>query len=130
MGSPSAKNETDENLNGVDEIQAFLYTGPTDESDLDSEFGAPSNSMNGTGIAAGDVDSLSTLGTDLNLVPLDAPDTDMDNLSSLMYTENDGSVNPADVILVAEGVPEPMSASLLALGGALALLARRRSASA
>jgi len=115
-----------EELNGVDELEAFTYTGGTDLSTLEGELGA--SSASGT-TSAGDVTDISKLMTDLSLVPLDGLVTDPASLSGLTFTENDSSVNTADVILVGLGdavsTPEPAPAFLLA-AGLLGLLAFRR----
>jgi hypothetical protein len=60
-----------EEMNGDDELQAFVYTGSTKQSDLLSEFGA---STDGGTQSNGDVVSFSTLESDFgnNLIPLDA----------------------------------------------------------
>jgi len=124
-------------LNAGDSFQAFLYTGGTDESSLDAELGALSNSDSGT-TQAGDVTDISSLTTDFGLIPLDQLIVDPGGLSGLTFTENDSSVNPADVILVGEGeaasslapIPEPTPLYLLCTGalGLLATLRRRATA--
>jgi hypothetical protein len=117
-------------LSGDDEIQAFVYNGPIDEADLESEFGASSG--NGTSLA-GDVDSFSELESDFGsyLVPLDAPDDDPSSLSSLNFTENTGMIdaNMDNVILVGEEdatvTPEPSATWLLGIGVASLLIFRK-----
>jgi hypothetical protein len=120
---------TGSDLNGADAIQAFTYnnSGSASYSSLESALGASSN---GGTSSAGDVTGASSLASDLGLVPLDAPITDLgSSLTSLTFTENDASVNAADVILVATAVPEPAPLVLLALGGGLFLIRRKRDTS-
>lgn len=108
--------ENSSELNGVDELQAFEYTGPTDASDLEALLGASAES--GT-TSAGDVTDINPLISDLSLIPLDNLVTDPSSLSGLTFTENDSDVNTADVILVGEGgasAPEPTPAFLLGTG--------------
>jgi len=116
-----------EELNGVDELEAFSYSGPTDLSDLESELGASAES--GT-TSTGDVTNIGSLATDLGLIPLDNLITDpSSSLTGLTFTENDSDVNTGDVVLVGMGdaasIPEPAPAFLLATG-LLGLLAFRR----
>jgi len=120
-----------EEMNGSDSIEAFLYNGGTDESSLDTDLGVGSDTMTGN-TSSGDVTDMSTLATDFSLIPLDPLISDPGSLSGLTFTENDSSVNPADVILVGEGdaesVPEPGPACLLAVGIVGFLALRRRAA--
>jgi len=124
---------TNTELNGVDELQAFLYTGGTDLASIEAALGVSSDS--GTS-SAGDDSTLASLESAFGLTPLDAPVTDPSSLSTLNFTENDSSVNPADVILIGQGdaasVPEPGTAWGLAAGvlglGLLALRRRRATA--
>lgn len=104
-----------EQLNGADGVEAFLYTGASTDSGLQSELGL---SGDGGQTSSGDVDSLSALESDLSLVPLDALDTDPGSLTSLNFTENDSSVNVNDVVLVGMTyqVPEPTTYAMLGLG--------------
>ncbi|HTV48914.1 MAG TPA: hypothetical protein VMG59_10775 [Phycisphaerae bacterium] len=125
-----------------DEIEAFLYTGGTDETSLADDLQAsggsyssgtydssPDSSDSGS-TSTGDVTDISTLESDFgsSLEPLDAPMTDAsDSLTSLSFTENDSDVNTNDVILVAEAnAPEPAPLMLLAFGGIPLLLRRKR----
>jgi hypothetical protein len=119
-------------LNGVDELQAFVYNGNIDMASLEAELGASSSS--GT-TSSGDVTDLSTLTSDLSLIPLDAPMVDPSSLSSLNFTENTGDINPdnSNIILVsmsdASSVPEPGTMALAGIGAAgLLIFSRRRSA--
>ena len=116
--------ESSSELNGVDGVQAFEYTGDSSISTIESELGASGTSGSTSG---GDVTDLNTLMSDLSLIPLDDLVSDPSSLSELTFTENDASVNTADVILVGEGVttPEPAGAFLLG-AGLLGLLAFRR----
>jgi len=82
-----------EELNGVDELEAFSYTGGTSLATLESELGASSG--NGT-TSAGDVTDIGSLASDLSLIPLDSLDTDPSSLSGLSFTENTGGLNTAD----------------------------------
>lgn len=106
-------------LNGDDEIQAFLYFGTLSQSGLEAELGATSSS--GTS-SSGDVTSLSTLESDFNLIPLDAPVDDPSSISSLTFTENTGRILPNDtnVVLVgmsdAQSTPEPSATWLVGIG--------------
>jgi hypothetical protein len=112
-------------LNGEDEFEAFVYNGPTDMADLESELGAASSS--GT-TSAGDVTGLSALEGDFNLIPLDAPMGDPSSLNSLTFTENTGDLNAneSNVILVSiEALPEPGPAWLLGIGAASLLIFRK-----
>ena len=120
-------NESSSELNGVDEIEAFEYTGGTDMTSLENELGVSAES----GISStGDVTDFGSLTSLLGLVPLDSPDMDpSSNLAGLTFTENDSNVITADVIVVAEGdavsTPEPATAGLL-VASVLGLLAFRR----
>ena len=116
-------------LNGADTLQAFTYNNSSSATygSLESALGA---SGNGGTTSAGDVTSASTLASDLNLTPLDAPIQDPGNLSSLTFTENTSGLNTSDVILVAtvnaSSTPEPGALAFMALcGGALLLIPRR-----
>jgi hypothetical protein len=115
-----------EELNGLDGLQAFSYTGGTSLSTLESKIGA--SSENGT-TSTGDVTNISSLMTDFGLIPLDGLVTDPSSLSNLSFTENTSGLNTANVILVGVGdavsSPEPAPACLLA-AGLLGLLAFRR----
>jgi len=116
-----------EELNGDDELQAFLYSGPSDNTDLESEFGLSGD--DGGQTSNGDVDSLFALESDLSLIPLDAPIDDPGSLNSLIFTENDGSVNPNNVVLVGiTDTPEPSAGWLLGIGMANLLIFRKRRA--
>jgi hypothetical protein len=118
-------------LNGNDELQAFVYNGNSSMSFLESELGASSSSGN---TSSGDVTSLSALATDFSLIPLDAPIVDPNSLSSLSFTENTADINPNfnNVVLVGEmdasSVPEPCAAGLLGIGMASLLIFRKRRA--
>lgn len=122
-------------LNGSDELEAFVYNGATDMASLESEFGASSSSGN---TSAGDVTDLSTLEGDLGgwLIPLDAPILDPGSLGSLTFTENTADIHPNfdNVILVgvsdAVSTPEPCAAWLLGIGMASVLIFRKRLAAA
>ncbi len=120
-----------EELNGDDELEAFVYNGSTDMAALEAELGASSSS--GT-TSSGDVTGLSTLESDFGLIPLDAPIDDPSSISSLNFTENTGDINPDfdNVILVgmsdAESTPEPCAAWLLGIGMASLLVFRKRRA--
>lgn len=120
-------------LNGSDELEAFVYNGATDMTSLESELGAASSS--GT-TSSGDVTDLSTLTGDLGLVPLDAPIVDPGSLNSLSFTENTANLNANDnnVILVgvsdAVSAPEPGTGGLLGIGMASLLIWRKRRAAA
>lgn len=118
-----------EELNGADELEAFVYNGSTSESTLESELGASGNSGNSS---AGDVTDFSTLESDLGLTPLDAPVVDPGSINSLSFTENTGGLNPNNVILVGmmDAVPEPGAAWLLGIGMASLLIFRKRRAAA
>jgi hypothetical protein len=120
-----------EELNGVDELEAFLYTGGTSLSTLESELGDTGATQSGT-TSAGDVTDISSLAADFgsSLLPLDALVLDPSSLSQLNFTENDSDVNTADVILVGEGNTSPEPGTLLLLGAGLASLGalRRRMA--
>jgi hypothetical protein len=114
-------------LNGLDEVQAFLYTGGTGAGTIEGDLGV--SSMSGTS-QTGDDSTIGALTNSFGLVPLDAPIMDPSSLSGITFTENDSSVNTADVILVGEGdassTPEPATAWGLAAGLlGLALLTRR-----
>jgi hypothetical protein len=115
-------------LNGDDEIEAFVYNGNTDMTSLESELGATSSSGTTSG---GDVTGLSTLESDFSLIPLDAPIDDPSSLSSLNFTENASDVNGSfnNVILVgmsdAESTPEPGAGWLLGIGAASLLIFRK-----
>jgi hypothetical protein len=117
-----------EELNGIDELEAFDYTGGSELSTLESLFGATAG--NGT-TSAGDVTDIGTLLSDLGstLIPLDDLITDPSTLSSLNFTENTSRLSTNDVILVGEGdasTPEPASFFLLAAGLLGLLVLRRR----
>lgn len=122
---------TGEELNGDDELEAFVYNGSTDMASLELELGASSSS--GT-TSSGDVTGLSTLESDFGLIPLDAPIDDPSSISSLDFTENTGDINPNfdNVILVgmsdAASAPEPSAAWLLGIGMASLLIFRKRRA--
>ena len=79
-----------EEMNGDDELEAFVYNGNTDMASLESELGASSSS--GT-TSSGDVTGLSTLESDFGLIPLDAPIDDPSSISSLNFTENTGDID-------------------------------------
>lgn len=106
-----------EGMNGDDELEAFIYNGPSDMTDLETELGASSESGS---TSSGDVDSLSALEGDFSLIPLDAPIDDPGSLSGLNFTENTGDIdgNMDNVVLVGveEATPEPTSLALLGLG--------------
>jgi hypothetical protein len=125
-GTGITLNGSGSELNGVDELQAFSYTGGTNLSTLEGELGASAG--NGT-TSAGDVTAISSLMSDLSLIPLDNLVTDPSSLSGLTFTENTSGLNTANVVLVGEGeaasTPEPAPAFLLATG-LLGLLAFRR----
>ena len=120
-----------EELNGDDELQAFVYDGAADDTDLKSELGLSSDSGNSS---IGDVDSLSALESDLSLIPLDAPIDDPGSLSSLNFTENTGDIdgNMDNIVLVgmSDAAPEPGVAGLLGIGLASLLIFRKRRAPA
>ncbi|HEY5296918.1 MAG TPA: PEP-CTERM sorting domain-containing protein [Verrucomicrobiae bacterium] len=122
-----------EELNGDDELQAFVYNGPTDMASLESELGAASSSGS---TSSGDVTDLSTLAGDFGLIPLDTPIDDPGSINSLNFTENTGDIdqNADNVILVgmseAESTPEPGAAWLAGLGLASLLIFRKRRAAA
>jgi hypothetical protein len=112
-------------LNGEDEIEAFVYNGSTSMSGLEAELGATGSS--GT-TSAGDVTGLSTLESDFGLIPLDAPVGDPSSLSSLTFTENTGDLGAGEnnVILVSiQTVPEPGPVWLLGIGAASLLIFRK-----
>ncbi len=113
-------------LNGSDGIQAFTYNNSSSASysSLESALGA---SNNGGNTSTGDVTGISTLTTDLGLIPLDPLITDPSSLTTLTFTENNSSVNPSNVILVGvqdAAAPEPAPLAMLALAGAGLLLKR------
>jgi|SRR5208282_220503 len=122
---------TGEELNGDDELEAFVYDGNSSMASLESELGASSSSGS---TSSGDVTGLSTLESDLSLIPLDAPIDDPSSLSSLNFTENTGDIDPNfdNVVLVgmsdAESTPEPCAAWLLGIGMASLLIFRKRRA--
>ena len=122
---------TGQELNGSDELEAFVYNGATDMASLESEFGASSSSGN---TSAGDVTDLSTLESDLGgwLIPLDAPILDPSSLGSLTFTENTADIHPNfdNVILVgvsdAVSTPEPCATWLLGIGMVCLVVFKRR----
>jgi len=122
-----------EELNGDDELEAFVYNGNTDLSSLESELGASSDSGS---TSSGDVTDFSTLESDFGLIPLDAAIDDPSSISSLNFTENTGYIDPDfdNVILVgmsdAVSAPEPCAAWLLGIGTASLLIFRKRRAPA
>jgi|GEM_PF-3560854 len=113
---PSA---TDSEVNGLDEIAAYLYTGGEDQSTLCSELGGSDCGVSDS-TQAGDVTDLSTLQTDLGLTALGSLEVDPVGLGG--STINFGStVNPDQVILVGQGddastTPEPASIALFGAG--------------
>jgi hypothetical protein len=139
-------NEFDEELNGVDDLQAFLYTGSTDLHSLETALGDSDTSgtnVNGS-TSAGDYSNISGLTSQLggSLIPLDNLTAGLDDgttsgLSMLPFTMNQSDVNSGDlneVILVGEGdassTPEPASIALIGFGMlGLGLIARKRRAS-
>ena len=118
-------------LNGDDELEAFVYNGNTDMASLEAALGASSSS--GTSLS-GDVTGLATLESDFGLIPLDAPIDDPSSLSSLSFTENTADIhqNFDNVILVgvsdAVSTPEPGASWLLGIGMASLLIFRKRRA--
>ena len=120
-----------EEMNGDDELEAFVYNGNTDMASLESELGASSSSGS---TSSGDVTGLSTLESDFGLIPLDAPIDDPSSISSLNFTENTGDIagNFDNVVLVgmsdAVSTPEPCAAWLLGIGMASFLIFRKRRA--
>jgi len=116
-------------LNGDDELEAFVYNGNIDMASLEAELGASSDS--GT-TSSGDVTDFSTLESDFGLIPLLDPIDDPSSLSSLDFTENLGDIDPNfdNVILVgkqtADVTPEPSTASLLGIGMAGLLIFKKR----
>jgi hypothetical protein len=104
-------------LNGVDDVEAFLFNG--NSSDLCTDLGGSGCTSNDSSGGARDITALTS---DLSLIPLDPLITDPDNLSSLNFTENDSSVNTADVILVGQGAAVPEPESVLLLGSGLLLM--------
>jgi len=117
-----------EEMNGDDQLEAFVYNGNTDMATLESDLGASSSSGS---TSSGDVTDLSTLETDFGLTPLDAAIDDPGSINSLNFTENTGLVdqNFDNVILVgmsdAESTPEPSPAWLLVIGMASLLMFRK-----
>jgi hypothetical protein len=119
-------------LNADDQIQAFVYNGPTDMADLEAEIGASASSGN---TSAGDVTTLSDLESDFSLIPLDSPIDDPGSVSSLNFTENLGAIagDYSNVILIGteESVPEPGVTALMGIGLAgLVILRKNRTAAA
>jgi hypothetical protein len=113
-------NESGEELNGDEELEAFVYNGSTSESGLESELGASSS---GGTTSSGDVTDLGTLESDLGLMPLDAPIEDPSSSSSLTFTEDAQFIDPNDDNVILVGIsdaPEPGTLSLLAVGMAAA----------
>ncbi len=80
-GSGITFTENGSELNGDNQLEAFVYNGNTDMASLESELGASSDSGSSS---AGDVTDFSTLTGDLGLMPLDAPMDDPNGISSLI----------------------------------------------
>ena len=119
--------ESSSELNGLDGLQAFVYTGGTDLASLEAAFGAGDS---GDNTSTGDYSDVNSLMFQLSstLIPLDDLNLDPSSLSTLNFTENTGSIGRGEVILVGEGevaTPEPAPAILLA-GGLLVLFGVRR----
>jgi len=118
-------------LNGDDELEAFVYNGNTDMASLEAELGASSSSGS---TSSGDVTGLSALESDFGLIPLDAAIDDPSSLSSLNFTENTADIhqNFDNVVLVgmsdAVSTPEPGAAWLLGIGTASLLIFKKRRA--
>lgn len=118
-------------LNGENQLQAFIYNGSDSMAGLEAQLGVSSG--DGTN-AAGSVTSLSALTSQFGLIPLNNPTNDPSSINSLAFTENTGDINTnfSNVILVgmsqAQSTPEPGAAGLLSIGLAGLLIFRKRKA--
>ncbi|HJZ97754.1 MAG TPA: PEP-CTERM sorting domain-containing protein [Candidatus Solibacter sp.] len=125
-------NASASDLNAVDRIGAYLYTGDTSLNALCAALGG-SDCSSSNSTAAGNVTDLSTLQTDLGLTLLGSVEINPNNLagSTLNFNQTLTNEQLSQVILVGQGdavadAPEPASMALLAVGfGALACLRRR-----
>lgn len=111
---------TDSELNGLDEIAAYRYTGSEDQATLCAALGG-SNCGVSDSTSAGDVTDLSTLQTDLGLTMLGSVEVDPAGLGGSTLNFNTTVSNTAQVILVGQGdavstTPEPASIALLGVG--------------
>lgn len=131
-GGVSLNNEYDEQLNALDGLQAFIYTGQDDNlSDLETSLGLSGNDGS---TSAGDYSNIGGLGglmTSDTLIPLDNLITDPGDISSFSFTENTGDESQGQIILIGEGeaasTPEPASMALIGIGMlGLGMVTRRR----
>jgi hypothetical protein len=127
----SFNSESSSELNGSDGLQAFLYTGGTDQSSLDTLLGATGTGGN---TSAGDISSITALEGLGSLTALDPVISDPSSNNGITFTNPISNTQQTDVILVgfenAASAPVPASLSLSVLGlfglGSLALMRRAR----
>lgn len=125
--------ESSSELNGADGLQAFLYTGGTDQTSLDALLGATGTSGN---TSAGDISSITALEGLSSLTALDPVVSDPSSNTGITFTNAITNSEQADVILVgfedAASTPVPSALSLSLLGilglGGLAIIKRTRRA--